>query len=119
MGPFTAAQAPTIARTRRTSGNARTTHANRLVELGLLRKSRKRPLEYSATDTGRFVYETLSAALPVRGRDEPQPIALLAVIRGASIDDLVGADDLVVALKARLRDVRRTKQATYRLERSG
>jgi hypothetical protein len=115
VGAFSTGQIPRITGTPKTSGNARD-HANHLVDFGLLHRSR-RPAQYSVTDTGTLVYEALIGAMPAARRVSPQDVAMLALVQGTHVDELAAADDLVVALRARLRHARRKSQATYRLTR--
>jgi hypothetical protein len=63
IGPFAATEAAEIANLPPESGNARSTHAERLREVKLLERERGRAVRYRATPGGHTLYSDLAAVV--------------------------------------------------------
>jgi hypothetical protein len=83
-GVFFATEAPRIAGLPEKSGNARTTHADGLCEVGLLEREVEPHVHYRATDRGRVVQSALAKLIADGDReDEAEPQSLA---RGEHVD---------------------------------
>jgi hypothetical protein len=63
VGAFSAGDAATIAGLARSSGNARSTHAEGLLRADVLERVAEKPVTYGVTERGLVTYRTLGRAL--------------------------------------------------------
>jgi hypothetical protein len=109
-GSFLASEAEEIAvGVRANSGNARTTHAERLARVGLVRR-KENPVRYQITKDGRSIYEALRGSFHKR-KDSPsveegQAAVIVSVARlrtSRPLDAAEAADDLAGLLEEELK----------------
>ena len=75
VGDFTGTDAAAIAGSTRGTGTGRSTHAEGLRKLGLLRRLPGRPARYRATPKGRTTFASLKAALLAQPPVDPSVLA--------------------------------------------
>jgi hypothetical protein len=85
-GPFLATQAAAIAKLSRDSGNARSTHAERLCKARLLKREPGRPVRYRATARGAELYRAVRAILEKEAPGESAPTPKMQIRAGEEFD---------------------------------